>query len=46
MRAPGLVILTDKEILPLLSLSDCIGAVEEAFRMYAGAKAPILGGRR
>jgi ornithine cyclodeaminase/alanine dehydrogenase len=35
MRAPGIVILTRSQIASLLTLSDVIDAVEEAFRLYA-----------
>jgi len=38
MKAPGILILTRKEISSLLTLADYIGAVEEAFRLYAQGK--------
>jgi alanine dehydrogenase len=35
MKAPAMVILTRTEVSSLLTLADCIDAVEEAFRVYA-----------
>ena len=39
MKQKELLLLTSREIGSLLSLDECIGAVEEAFRLYGEGKA-------
>jgi len=43
MSSPGTLILRRSEVARLLTLNDCIAAVEKAFRMHAEGKAPPPG---
>jgi alanine dehydrogenase len=43
MNSPPLLLLTAHDVRSLLSLDDCIDAVERAFRLYGERKAPAPG---
>ncbi len=40
MRTPGTLLLSRHEIAELLTIEECMGAVEAAFRVYAEGRAP------
>src|SRR5919108_6310856 len=43
MKPPGTILLTRKQVAELLTLDECIAAVEEAFRLYGSGKAAAPG---
>ena len=46
MTDPGTLLLTRSDIAALLTLEECIAAVEEAFRRHGAGEAPPPGDRK